>query len=312
MSDFKTYPIPDIYSLGEAFEVKDSQTGFPYIENLIERADFPEKYPIVETNFPSLDKAIGGLRAGTLNVIVARPGTGKTNFLINVLKNTCVLNDHVGLFFSIEMPHNEVIDRLVAMCYDIPLSEILSLKFSDKSRQKLESLKKTRGEPFKNIHIFTTNLSKRSGRPSLETLLEKTKDFLFYNRGCRLIFIDYIQLVKVIGERNVQRYEAVGKITEQLTNLCKDDGVSILALCQAGREADKKRKPSMSDIRESGNIENDAHSILFLERSKITGEKDGDLRRFKITLLKNRHGASSFNEFSVFLDTSNLIFKEKK
>jgi len=248
----------------------------------------------VPTGFTMLDKLTNGLQKSDLIVIAARPGMGKTSLSMNIVENAAVNNNLVCAVFSLEMPEIQIVQRLLCSNAEVSMSNALSgggkLTSDDwkKLMQSAERLRKSR------IYIDD------SSRVTPAEILSKCRRIKAKNNGeLDLIMIDYIQLMSS-GKPNAEqnRTQEVADITRELKIMAKELDVPVIALSQLRRIQTKE--PQLSDLRESGAIEQDADIVMFLNRPDVVAtaedlEKDKEHKIVKgmaeLIIAKHRNGA---------------------
>jgi len=249
-----------------------------------------------KTFLSELDNLILGLDEESMNVIAARPGMGKTALILSIIANHILYNNedekHI-LFFSLEMPSEQLIARLVSIITKIPLQNIRSGTLSDDEYDDI--LNATNLIENSNFHIEDK---------ANVTIFDIAKIVKKYNQKVRLssVFIDYIQLINgpLGAGGGGDRRLIVDEISRQIKMIAKEEKLPLIALSQLNRSLENRtdKRPMMSDLRESGAIEQDADRIMFIyrdsvyadsETKKINDEKyPEDIA--EIILAKNRNG----------------------
>lgn len=241
----------------------------------------------ITTGYPELERISMGWQKGNLIVIGARPGVGKTAIALNLAANAAIIGKTPVAFFSLEMTDVELIKRLIEAETCIPGDKIKGgSKLNSEDWAQLEhGLKGLAGCDF---FIDDT--------PALTTTEFKAKaSNLVKTKGVGIIFIDYLQLMKHPGAPNVR--EEVSEVSHTLKATAKELQVPIIALAQLNRNVDQRResmgRPILSDIKESGAIEQDADIVLFLHRPDKMGlSEDPNMKEYaEIIVAKNRNGA---------------------
>lgn len=259
----------------------------------------------IPTEFKSLDKILGGLNKGDLFILAARPSMGKTALALNIASN--VAKNSSVAFFSIEMPNKALMNRIISAKgrissrkiqepNNLTTSEMAKLDIASQSSSKL------------NLHLDDSPGIK------LAELVWKAKR-LKKNKGLDLIIIDYLQLLTVGSNSSDNRQAEVSVISRTLKKLARELDIPIIALSQLSRKVESRESkvPMMSDIRESGAVEQDADIIAFVYReayykSKDLNETSNEQQETKIIISKHRNGATgtvrlSFEpEYGIFLD----------
>lgn len=252
----------------------------------------------IATGFPALDKITSGWQNSDLIIIAARPAMGKTAFVLSMALNVAMHNDPVAVF-SLEMSNVQLVNRLISNVCEIPGNKILNGQLTSEEWARLDqNLRKLDGAP---LYVDDT--------PGLSVFELRTKARrLVKEKGVKIIMIDYLQLMNATGMKFNSRQEEVSKISGSLKGLAKELDIPVLALSQLNRsvesrgEGDAKgidsKRPQLSDLRESGSIEQDADMVQFVHRPEYyhiyedsaTGQ---DLRGMaQIIIAKHRKGAT--------------------
>lgn|SRR5574344_1350996 len=312
-----------IYELSEAKNGNVSgpkemtRVAFDLIQKIKSDIDDHKEMHGVATGFRDLDDLTSGLRGGTLNIIAARPGVGKTSFAMNVVTNIAMNPDEhrPALVFSLEMPANEIAMRMLTSFGRVSSKELLSGKISpDQWRgmiRKVKMLLDTDKDGNEKVKLYIDDTSDIALTP-LE-LRSRARKIAAENGGLSCIMVDYIQLMKS-QTRLDNRSQEVGEISRSLKQLSKELNVPILALAQLNREVESRKdhRPMNSDLRESGSLEQDADMIMFIHREDTyKSGNEGDGKAFLI-VSKNRNGATADIElqfqgaYTTFYDKANV------
>lgn len=234
----------------------------------------------MSTGMYRVDRILGGLRNGTMNVIAARPGLGKSTMGYSIAEFNAKAGTPVG-YFSMEMSEDELnmrslctnssVNSRLAMCGELGEREMVAMTKQIVSLSKLP------------IHICD-----RSDMTILRIRSEARR--MFKKSGVKLIVVDYIQLVS--GSNKHGRREDVDEISRGIKGMAKELGIPVVALAQLNREIDKDagRRPRLSDLRESGGIEQDADSVSFIYCPDDTKIQDDGSLPVKFSTQKNRNG----------------------
>lgn len=245
----------------------------------------------IPSGFHDLDKMTAGWQDSDLVILAARPAMGKTAFSLSMAKNMAVDQGVPVAFFSLEMSKVQLVNRLIVNVCEITGEKIRTGKLAPYEWEQLDSnIKRLYGAP---LYIDDT--------PSLSVFELRTKARrLVREHGVRIIMIDYLQLMNASGMSFNSRQEEVSTISRSLKGLAKELNIPILALSQLNRgvesrEGDDKR-PQLSDLRESGAIEQDADIVTFIHRPEYyhiyQDAKGRDLRgRAEIIIAKHRNGS---------------------
>lgn len=205
------------------------------------------------TGFADLDRMTSGLRPGQLIIIAARPGEGKTTLAGNIAEHVAVRLGQPVLFFSLEMTASELTDRFISSLSGIPLATILSGNGVDQAFQA--AINRLSDAPLQIDDTGALHIQQIRAR----ALRAKRRD------GLALVVVDYLQLVRAKAER---RHEEVATISRSLKALAKELNVPVIALSQLNRanESRTDKRPTLADLRESGQIEQDADIVALIYR----------------------------------------------
>ena len=246
----------------------------------------------IETGYVLLDRMTNGFQRGDLIILAARPAMGKTAFVLSMAKNIAVNFRNPVALFSLEMSNVQLVNRLISNVCEIPSEKIKSGQLADYEWQQLDyKLRDLLDAP---LYVDDT--------PSLSVFELRTKARrLVREHGVKVIIIDYLQLMNASGMSFGSRQEEVSTISRSLKGLAKELNIPIIALSQLNRgvenrEGEEGKRPQLSDLRESGAIEQDADMVCFIHRPeyyKIYTSADGtDLRGMaEIIIAKHRNGA---------------------
>ena len=288
---------------GALFEISQKNIKSDYVqidpvvkramENIQKSAETMGGLTGISTGYTELDEVTSGLQDSDLMIIAGRPAMGKTSFALSIAKNIAV-DQHIPTgFFTLEMSDTQLVNRLISNTCEIAGSKILSGQLNDAEWKRLDSkVRKLNDVP---LYIDQT--------PSLSIFELRTKARrMVRNEHVRVIMIDYLQLMTASGMRVNSRQEEVSVISRSLKGLAKDLGIPIIALSQLNRQVDTRgegldKRPQLSDLRESGSIEQDADIVLFVHRPEYykiyQDANNNDLRgKAQIIIAKHRKGAT--------------------
>ena len=281
----KVYAISRKNDSSSVKDIRESDGLDLVLEKFQKLAEDKNAYRGVSTGFIRLDKLTNGLQKTNLIVLAARPGMGKTSLAMNIVEHAA-LNEAV---FSLEMSETEILTRLLCSAAGVSMAAALSGKLENSDWKKIakaqEKLRKSR------INIDDSSLVTPA------EILSKCRRIKSRNGGrLDLIMIDYIQLMdsgkRAGGDEN--RTQVVASITRDLKIMAKELDVPVLALSQLRRI--QTGEPQLSDLRESGAIEQDADMVMFINRPDV-GASEEDMAKKKIVkgmaylnIAKNRHG----------------------
>ncbi|MBE7019345.1 MAG: replicative DNA helicase [Ruminococcaceae bacterium] len=214
----------------------------------------------IPTGFSELDRRLSGLKPSTLVLIAARPAMGKTSFAINIAQNVAITQNLPVLIFSLEMSKEELVNRIISSEARIESDKIRSGEITPEDMNKfldvMEPLSKAPIYIDDNASATVTDIRAKAKRMKLE-------------KGLGLIVIDYLQLMQS-GRRAESRQVEIAAISRDLKVLAKDLEVPVIAVSQLSRGPENRadNKPMLSDLRESGAIEQDADIVMFLFREE--------------------------------------------
>lgn len=270
-------------------EVQDIGSILKYVVADIEEQQKSTGLGGVPSGYPSIDRVTNGWQPSDLVIIAARPSVGKTAFALNIARNAAV-DHHVPVaVFSLEMSCAQLAKRLVVSETGLSGDKIKgSIKLEDYEWEQLEY--RIRDLSRAPLYIDDT--------PSLPVMEFRTKaKNLVKNKGVRLIVVDYLQLMQAPDQgKGGLREQEVAYISRTLKATAKELNVPILALSQLSRNAVQRQgsggKPVLSDLRESGSIEQDADMVIFIHRPDYLGLSDNpeDKEKTQIIIAKHRNG----------------------
>lgn len=245
-----------------------------------------QKSNAVGTGFRQLDAMLGGLRPGTLNIIAARPGMGKTALVVNIATNVASMRNYNVNIFSLEMSKAEVGNRILASRSDITAKQLQRAKISPQDEIKLAKAYRELAE----LPIYIDDNS----TVNPVTMLSECKKLKASGR-LGLIIVDYLQLMSMPNmNKNASRQNEISDISRSLKVLAREMEVPVIALSQLSRGSERREDhtPMLSDLRDSGAIEQDADAVLFIDRPDYykKGEELPKIQDAKIIVAKNRHG----------------------
>jgi len=286
-----------LFELGQRNMKKDYTQIDPVIKNAIDviqkAAANKDGLTGVPTGYHKLDDITSGWQPSDLVIIAGRPAMGKTSFALSMAKNIAADYQVPMAFFSLEMSNVQLVNRLISNCCEIQGSKILNGQLLPDEWERLDKrVNNLLGAP---LYIDDT--------PGLSVFELRTKARrLVREHGVKIIMIDYLQLMNANGMRFSSRQEEVSVISRSLKGLAKELDIPILALSQLNRGVESReglegKRPQLSDLRESGAIEQDADMVLFVHRPEyyhIYQDDNGrDLHGMaQIIIAKHRKGAT--------------------
>ena len=236
----------------------------------------------VPTGFIDLDKLLGGLQTSDMLIIAGRPGQGKTGFLLSVAKNAALTHKKHVAIFSLEMSNEQVVQRLIAQETGIDSQRLRTGKLQDNEWDLFTHAV----EVMSDTHIFLDDT------PAITPLQLRTKcRRLHLEHHLDLIIVDYLQLMG--GDtRNDNRVQEVSYISRNLKVLARELNVPVLAAAQLSRAVEQRsdKRPVLSDLRESGSLEQDADIVMFIYRPDQYEKDTGKQNVAEIIVAKHRNG----------------------
>lgn len=257
---------------------------------VISDAEQREKHKGLPTGFSFLDKCISGLNKSDLIIIGARPGMGKTSFALNLARNVAVVGSKKVVMFSLEMTKGQLAERVLATEARVDVKKMRSGEFDDGDWQRIGVAVGS----LVNCELYFDDTSTITV-PEMKARVRRMRDV-----DC--VIVDYLGLLKSDGKYEGQRVQEVSEITRNLKLMAKDLNIPVVACSQLARVTEgrgKSHKPMLSDLRDSGSIEQDADIVLMLYRPfYYINEKEGPLtdedldkkNQAELIIAKNRHG----------------------
>lgn len=278
------------------------QVAIGLIEKIKHNLDHNQYMRGVATGFTELDTLTQGLAGGTLNIVAARPGIGKTSFAMNIVENIA-MNPEVtkpALVFSLEMPAEALALRMLSTfgrvsSQDLNAGNVTMNQWTSIMRKiQLICIVDTNSETGEK-HFFNKLYIDDSADLTPVEIRARARKLYEENKGLSVIMVDYIQLMHS-STRAENRNLEVGEISRSLKLLSKELNVPVIALSQLNREIEGRRdhRPMNSDLRESGSLEQDADLIMFLHRESVykkPGDEGVDDGKAMLIVSKNRNGA---------------------
>ena len=241
----------------------------------------------LKTGFRDLDKMTAGFQKGDLVIVGARPAMGKTTFAQNLAYNIATINNRGVLFFSMEMADNEIIDRMISDVSGVSNWKIRTGNINSEEHQRLMD---ALGE-MDNVPIYIDDTSSMT----IVELRNKARRAM-HDHDIGIVIVDYLQLITGDDRYKGNRVQEVTEISRGLKILARELGIPVIALSQLSRTVTGRDnpRPLLSDLRDSGSIEQDADLVLFLHRPDYYHQNEDDYEETNITELiiaKHRHGA---------------------
>lgn len=249
---------------------------------LMARAENPSDVHGLSTGFPDLDRVIGGLSPTDLIVLAGRPAMGKTAFALNIAEHVAMGQGANVAVFSMEMGEEQLIGRLACA-----LARVDGYRFKS-GRLRADDWPMLT-EAFEAIHAAPIFIDDKAGQTiaSIRSGAMKLKR----SKGLDLVIVDYLQLARGTGKEQ-SREQEIAHLSRELKCLAKDLDIPVIALSQLNRGVESRadKRPLMSDLRESGAIEQDADIIAFMYRDEVYNENSEMKGIAECIVRKNRHG----------------------
>lgn len=279
-----------------------SDAADEYLERLLLNASIPGGVTGLETGLKAVDKALDGLQRSDLIIVAGRPGMGKTGFLIGIAKHVGLALKRNVAFFTLEMSSEQLIQRMIAQETNIDSQKLRSAKLSDTEAQEVVHALGVLSES--RIFIDDT--------PAITPLQMRTKcRRMQMEIGLDLVIVDYLQLMS--GDtRTENRVQEVSYISRYLKVLARDLNVPVMAAAQLSRavEQRKDKTPVLSDLRESGSLEQDADIVMFINRPEQMKEDSTRHNAAKLIVAKHRNGPTNSGIDLVFTEKL-AMFRDK-
>lgn len=262
----------------------------------------------------------GGFRPGQLNVLAGRPGMGKTSFALNVCEN--VFSHYDGdatiLFFTLEQRTDEIIFKMLSAMSEVPFGKLKTGRLNEKEQMHIDAAKAGIKKDLSDFVVINPN------GLTISQMIHTVKQVKRARGRLDLVCVDYVGLMD--GDADSSRYHnrplEIAEITRGLKNLANQEAVPILALAQLNRNADARtdQRPRLSDLRDSGSIEQDADLVMMLHRvepeDESNSENDRKVDKVKLFVTKNRHGPLGvidlmfYKEITVFHEINKADVRE--
>jgi len=281
---------------------EEMQSTFDYVEALMGRGG---ELTGVPTGFHEVDEKTGGLQPGELIILAARPSMGKTALALNMARNAAVLHHKKVAVFSLEMTAQALVLRLLSSEAELDASKFRSGYISVYDHRKLQQA----ASELSHAELWIDD----SGTLTVLEMKAKCRR-MKAERGLDLVVVDYLQLAHADG-RNERREQEISEISRGLKALAKELDIPVVALSQLNRGPENRtgrdKRPMLSDLRESGAIEQDADVIAFIYRDEVYNRDDESNRGVaELIIAKQRNGPTGTIElsfqsrFARFLDRS--------
>lgn len=252
---------------------------FDHIEHMMQNQDMTLGLP---TGFKDLDKLLGGLQKSDLLIFAGRPGMGKTSFMLSAALNMARLGARIAIF-SMEMGVEQIVQRLISMESSINMQNLRTGQISQKEWRRFVEVAGKLG----NFNIYIDDSA------AMNPLQLRTKCLRMQREhGIDLVIIDYMQLMNAGGVYENNRVQEISFISRNLKEMARELNVPVLSAAQLSRAVEQRqdKRPQLSDLRESGSIEQDADVVMFLYRDEVYNEATEFPNQADIIVAKHRNG----------------------
>jgi replicative DNA helicase len=250
----------------------------------LKQKSIKEKLPGLESGFKNLDLITYGFQPSDLIIIAGRPGMGKTAFCLNILTSIVKTYRLPVVFFSLEMGKEQLMYRVLSNETEIPNTNLKTGNIGKEEWIKLSSAIKK----FSSLPIFIDD----TANISIQTIRVQLKKILFEQTKIGLVIIDYLQLMQNSKSKIENRVQELSQITRSLKSIAREFNIPVIALSQLSRNVETRinKRPLLSDLRESGSIEQDADLVLMLFRENYYNLKKEQEDLAEIIVAKHRNG----------------------
>ncbi len=264
-----------------------------YYDRIDDLANRPDDIYGVPTGLIDIDHLLGGLQKSDLLIVAGRPGMGKTGFLLGTLRNAALVHKKTVAMFSMEMSNEQLLQRLIAMDTRIDTQRLRSGRLNDNEWDIF----------FQALDTYDRTMIFLDDTPAITPLSLRTKcRRLHMEYGLDLVMVDYLQLMTG-DSRTDNRVQEVSNISRNLKVLARELDVPVLAAAQLSRAVEHRpdKKPQLSDLRESGSLEQDADIVMFIHRNPLS-ESEEERNKSEMIVAKHRNGPTHSGINLVFID----------
>jgi replicative DNA helicase len=281
----------EIIEIQESHAVVKKRTWKDSLADIVDKAFLDDVGMTgIDTGFHEINRMTDGLQGNNLIIIGARPSMGKTAFALNIGVNACMNTDARVEIFSLETPEDRLIKRMIASVGNIDAEKLRRLDMQNESEKTVSDFMDAVGI-IGNFDVHIHDKSSISVEEIRSIVAEGHRQAEKEGRK-HLVIIDYLQLINYVGKIN-NYVQQIGHISRSLKVMASDFNIPVIALSQLSRGVEQRqdKRPMMSDIRESGNIEQDADLIAFLYRDDYYDKESENKNITEVIFAKNRDGA---------------------
>ena len=285
-------------------DMKSIQDVLPVVQDEVEElAKNKSGVTGVASGFYDLDKLTRGFHKNQVIIIAGRPGAGKSAFALNIACNVALQNKQTVAFFSLEMGAEEIVKRMFASVGQIEGDLLKTGKLNHNDWKKFNEAE----SELADAKIYIDD----SAGVSVGEIRRKCRRLKNSDAGLNLIIIDYLQLLTASNKYAGNRVQEVSEISRDIKKLAMELEIPVIALAQLSRSSEQRkgddRKPKLSDLRESGSIEQDADMVMFLYSADYYDNINANNSEIEILLAKHRNGATG--SFTLMFEKNMSSFK---
>lgn len=308
---FNREPLEKFVKTISELESMTSKKGMDFKEQLMSRYEYHDSLPEyglsgIDTGFSSLNKATEGYQNGDLIIIGARPSVGKTAFMLNSILNSQKNNDDIlSALYSIEMSDGPIIDRMIST-----VSKINLMQMKNPKKYFKEDQWKNYTNASSKLNKYNISLRRDYTVPEIRASLRKSiRDNQDKKHIC---FIDFLTLIKST-EKKQSRHHEIEEVILDLKNMATDLNIPVVVLAQLSRSVEQRenKRPMLSDLRESGSIEQTADMVMFLYRDEYYNKNTEHAGVVEILIAKHRNGSTGKVELAFRAETNSFYEIDK-
>ena len=260
----------------------------------------------IPTGFAELDKMTAGFQRNDLIIVAARPSVGKTAFALNIAQNVATKTDENVAIFSLEMGAEQLVMRMLCAEGNIDAQRLRTGSLTDEDWGKLTMAMGS----LSNAGIFIDD----TPGVRVKEIRAKCRRLKQEQGGLGMILIDYLQLIQGSGRSGENRQQEVSEISRSLKALARELQVPVIALSQLSRGVEQRqdKRPMMSDIRESGSIEQDADIVAFLYRDDYYDKESENKNIIEIIIAKQRNGPTGTVSLAFVKEYNKFVNLERR
>lgn len=262
----------------------------------------PDQTMGIPSGFRDLDDLLGGFRKTSLYTVAARPGIGKTSLVTCIILNAAKLKSRIG-FFTQEMSRDQIVSKMFAIEAGITTTSLYNARLSPRDWSNMVEAAGKLG----NLPIYVDDASRRTPDQIRKIALRWINQY-----GLDMIVVDYLQ---ILSDGGLYRGDDIAKVSyfaDEMKQIAKELNIPVIALSQLNRELEKRadKRPQLSDLKQSGKIEEDSDVVIFIYRDAVYNEATEFPNRADLLIAKNRHGSPG--TISLHFERSNTKFTDQR